>query len=72
MKANDIHLNNPSVLPPIDTPLIIEYNGRLVRAYRKSYVKRRSDTLVYILNSTSPSTEGHGAIVEGRFKWAYA
>lgn len=72
MKENDIHLNNPSILPPVDTPLIIEYNGRLVRAYRKSYIKRKSDTLVYILNSTNPDTEDRGAIVEGRFKWSYA
>lgn len=72
MKEDDIHLNSASVLPPIDTPLLIEYNGRLVRAYRKSYIKRRSDSLTYILNASGPTTEGQGATIEGLFKWTYA
>ena len=72
MKKNDIHLNSPSILPPVDTPLLIEYNGELVRAYRESYIKRKSDVLVYVLNVASGATEARGATVEGRFKWAYA
>lgn len=72
MKTNDIHLNNPSVLPPVNTPLLIEYNGILVEAYRDSYIKRKSDTLTYVLNATSPDKEDRGAIVEGRYRWTFA
>lgn len=72
MKENDMHLNSPNILPPVDTPLLIMYNGELVRAYRDSYVKRKSDTLVYILNASDPDKDGHGATVEGRFAWMYA
>jgi len=72
MKENDMHLNSPNILPPVDTPLLIMYNGELVRAYRDSYIKRKSDSLTYILNATSPTTEGRGATVEGRFPWMYA
>lgn len=72
MKENNIHLNDPSVLPPIDTPLLIEYNGKLVRAYRESFIKRKSDALVYILNASSPDIEGRGAKIEGRYKWTFA
>ena len=71
MKTNDIHLNSPSILPPVDTPLLIMYNGELVRAYRDSYIKRKSDTLTYVLNATSPDKGGRGAMVEGRFSWTF-
>lgn len=72
MKITDVHLNSPSILPPVDTPLLIEYNGELVRAYRDTYIKRRSNILTYVLNATSPSIEGSGARVEGRFRWTFA
>lgn len=71
MKTNDVHLNSPSILPPVDTPLLIEYNGEIVRAYRDSYIKHKSDTLTYVLNNSNGDTECRGATIEGRFRWTF-
>ncbi len=60
----DVHLNPASVLPPVDTPLIIRIpDGRIVKAMRPIFLTNRNDLILYRFED--------GSEVEGRFPWSY-
>lgn len=62
--TDHIHLNPASVLPPVDTPLLIELEpGNLVRAMRPAFVEKRDYALEFRLDN--------GGTVFGRFRWTY-
>jgi len=74
---DELHMNPPSVLPPVDCPLLIRATGTLVyphgeeieivdkllRVSRPSFVERRGDDIEY----RTPV----GASIFGRFPWTY-
>lgn len=76
-RQDDVHLNSPGVLPPVDCPLVIRATGKLtypsgeeveitemlILASRPSFVARRGDDIEY----RTPA----GASISGRFPWTY-
>lgn len=57
------HLNSSSLLPPVECPLLIEVDGRLLRAERTGIIARKSDAMEYRL--------GDGSVIYGRYRWTY-
>lgn len=55
-------LNAPENLPPVECPLLILVDGKLIRAERTSHIEHRNREMTY-------RTEA-GEIV-GRFEWTY-
>lgn len=62
-KTIDTHLNPASVLPPTRTPLLIEFNGELVKVERTTHVSDRDHDLDYITET--------GAHISGKYRWTY-
>lgn len=76
-RESGIHLNSPSVLPPVGCPLLIRATGTLVYpngeeveltetlllVSREAFVARRGDDIEY----RTPA----GASISGRFPWTY-
>lgn len=56
------HLNGPDALPPVDCPLLILVDGRLIPAERTGFIERRDRAMTY--------RTAAGEIV-GRFYWTY-
>lgn len=44
-----LHLNSPSVLPPVGCTLLVMLDGVLIRAVRTSYIERKTDNIEYKL-----------------------
>lgn len=59
-----MHLNSSYTLPPVDCPLLILVDDKLVEASRPTFVEYRGDELVFILAET-------GQEIQGRFPWTY-
>lgn len=52
-----------TVLPPVETPLIILREGEVIRVERDGYIADKSDDMRYL----TPT----GEIIIGRFPWTY-
>lgn len=63
MLPPDLHLNTPSMLPPVDCPLVILVGHELLRATRTSFVQHKGAELTYQL--------ADGSEIVGRFPWSY-
>lgn len=57
------HWNSSERLPPVDCPLLIRVKGRVVRAVRTGFIRKKTDEMEY-------RTKG-GRIIVGRFEWTY-
>lgn len=64
LRATAPHLNAAEHLPPVDCPLLILLDGRLVRATRTGFVASRGAQLEYRL-------EPGGQLLHGRYCWTY-
>lgn len=58
-----IHLNHETLLPPVNCPLLIEVEGKLLEAVRESHVIQRGRDMTYVLEN--------GEKLQGQFKWTY-
>lgn len=59
-----VHLNPESVLPPVDTPLLVLIpDGRLVNAVRPTFLASRNDQITYRFED--------GSEFVGRLRWTY-
>lgn len=56
------HLNSETNLPPVNCPLMIAVGDYLLPAVRPSFVERRGNALVYLVE---------GREVSGQFRWTY-
>lgn len=56
-------LNPADQLAPVECPLLIEVDGKLVRAMRTSHIESRDREMEYQLAG--------GEIILGRFRWTY-
>lgn len=64
MPDKNVHkLNAPEILPPVDCPLVVLFNGRLIRAERTGFIQDKSRDMEYRLEN--------GAIVKGKLPWTY-
>jgi hypothetical protein len=65
MTSQPVHTNDPSVLPPVDCPLLIalRQGDVMVRAERVSHLRNRDGEMDYRLED--------GIIVTGRYRWVY-
>jgi len=61
--AEQPHLNKADHLPPVNCPLLISVDGRLVRASRTGYVAKKADGMEY----ETPD----GTKLYGRYRWTY-
>lgn len=57
------HLNDPSALPPVGCPLLIEVGGALVKAHRTGFIAERDRQMEYQLTD--------GTTIIGRYRWTY-
>ena len=57
------HLNDPSTLPPVGCPLLIEVGGALVKARRTGFIAERGRQMEYQL--------ADGTTITGRYRWTY-
>lgn len=61
---NEVHLNPPGDLPPVNCPLLIELEpGVLVPAERTGFISDRNRDMEYRVAA--------GGLVHGRFRWSY-
>lgn len=59
-----MHLSPPSLLPPVDCPLVIQMPcGQLIRVKRTSHIQSKDGDMDYLTKS--------GRIITGRFFWTY-
>ena len=63
LAGSRVHLNPASVLPPVDCPLMIKVDGKLVQAVRTGFISSRANPMGYRL--------ADGREIEGRFPWTY-
>lgn len=63
MAKTEIHLNPPDRLAPVGCPLMVEVEGKLVRAIRTGYIESRDRLMEYLTCS--------GEKILGRFRWTY-
>lgn len=59
----DYIFNPISALPPVDTELVIQVDGKAVRAKRTHYIQTKDDLMEYV----TPE----GRRFYGRFPWTY-
>ena len=59
----EIHWNEPSVLPPVGSRMIIDVNGKHIIVRRMSYLKDLMDDLKY--------QDQDGNEITGRYRWRY-
>ena len=57
------HLNSEYVQPPVDCPLLIEVEGKLVRAHRECWEVSKDSEMEFILPN--------GDKLVGRYRWTY-
>ena len=58
-----IWLNSSDVLPPVESPLLIEIGNVLVQATRTGFIKSKSADMEYRL--------ANGCLIHGRYRWTY-
>ncbi|MCY1285269.1 hypothetical protein D9M68_814680 [compost metagenome] len=58
-----LHLNDPSHLPPVGCPLLIEVDGELVRAQRTGFIEHKDRQMEY--------EKADGSTLVGRYRWTY-
>lgn len=63
MTTQYTHFNSATTLPPIECPLVLLVDGKVVRAHRPTPVHKRGDDMVYI---TEDGTE-----LVGQYPWTY-
>jgi len=56
-----VHLNHN--LPPVHCPILIQVDGKLLRAERTSHITHKDDEMVYLTSD--------GKIITGRYPWTY-
>jgi hypothetical protein len=57
------HLNAAEHLPPVRCPIVIEVDGKLLKAERTSFVEQRGRQMEYQLES--------GEKMIGRYRWTF-
>ncbi|HEY6612733.1 MAG TPA: hypothetical protein VIZ86_16585 [Pseudomonas sp.] len=57
------HLNPPELLAPVECPLLIEVDGRLIRAERLAHIAQRDRAMTY--------RTAAGETLTGRHHWTY-
>lgn len=57
------HLNSKDVQPPVNCPLLIEVEGKLVRAHRENWELSKESEMEFILPN--------GDKLVGRYRWTY-
>lgn len=57
------HLNSKYVQPPVDCPLLIEVEGKLIRAHRENWELSKESEMEFILPN--------GGKLVGRYRWTY-
>ena len=61
--AAAVKLSHPNHLPPVGCPLLILFDGELIRAERTSFIEKRDRQLEYRTDD--------GQVITGRFEWTY-
>lgn len=56
-------MNSPGVLPPVDCPLLIFKDDRLMKAKRTSFIEKKNRDMEYELDD--------GSLIVGRYPWTY-
>lgn len=59
--------NKPERLPPVACPLVINVNGRAVRATRISHISDKNGQMDYLIDNGS----ARPVEITGRFPWSY-
>ena len=57
------HLNSKYVQPPVDCPLLIEVEGKLIRAHRENWELSKETEMEFILPN--------GDKLVGKYRWTY-
>lgn len=58
-----VHLNPADHLPPVNCPIVIEVDGKLLRAERTGFIEQRDSSMEYEL--------ADGSKVLGRHPWTF-
>jgi len=58
-----LHLNHPSLLPPVNCPLAINVGGEIVKARRTGFIENKERDMTYETQD--------GQLLVGRFQWTY-
>jgi len=58
-----VHLNPADHLPPVACPIVIEVDGKLLRAERTGFIEQRDRSMEYEL--------GDGSKILGRHPWTF-